>query len=119
MKISTRQDGSAMIVDVTGDITLQSSPELRKVVLDLFRQKHSPRVIVNMTAVRWIDSAGVASLIEGLKLARELKSGFALFGLNATAKEVLALTKLVNVFDIYATEEDALRGKNNGNPPAR
>lgn len=119
MKISTRQDGSATIVDVTGDITLQNSPEVRKVVLDLFRQKHSPRVVVNMTAVRWIDSAGVASLIEGLKLARELKSGFALFGLTPTAREVLALTKLLNVFEIYATEEEALRGKNNGNSSAR
>jgi anti-sigma B factor antagonist len=115
MKISTRQNGSATIVDVVGDITLQNSPEVRRVVLDLFYQKHSHRVIMNMTSVSWIDSAGVASLVEGLKVARDLKSDFALFGLTPNAKEVLELTRLANVFEIYRTEEEALQGKNNGN----
>ena len=77
---------------------------------DLLKEKKAPRVIVNMEKVRYIDSAGVASLVEGLKVSRDMKSTFALYGLSKTAQEVFELTRLVKVFEIYITEEDALRG---------
>jgi anti-sigma B factor antagonist len=110
MDISTRQSGTATIVDVVGDITLYNSPDVRKVLLTLLKEKKAPRVIVNMEKVRYIDSAGVASLVEGLKVSRDMKSTFALYGLSKTAQEVFELTRLVKVFEIYKTEEDALRG---------
>ena len=108
MDISTRQSGTATIVDVVGDITLYNSPEVRKVLLNLLKEKKSPRVIVNMLSVKYIDSAGVASLVEGLKLSRDLKSGFALYGLSRTTREVLELTRLLKVFEVHDTEEEAL-----------
>jgi anti-sigma B factor antagonist len=109
MEIATRQVGDATIVDVVGDITLYNSPEVRKVLLGLLREKRVPRVIVNMKSVRYIDSAGVASLVEGLKVSRDLKSRFALCGLSPAAREVLELTRLNKVFEIHESEEEALR----------
>jgi anti-sigma B factor antagonist len=111
MQISTRRQGDISIVDVTGDITLYHSPDLRKTLLDLIKTQHIPFVIVNMTAVKYIDSAGVASLIEGLKAARELKSRFALFGLSRVAREVLELTRLLKVFEVYEDESQAVVSK--------
>jgi anti-sigma B factor antagonist len=119
MRISTRQSGNATIVDVVGDITLQNSPDVLNVVMDLLRKKHAPKVVMNLTSVGWIDSAGVASLVEGLKVARDLKSNFVLFGLGPAAREVLELTRLVQVFSIYNTEEEALQGNTNGNSSVR
>jgi anti-sigma B factor antagonist len=110
MDIKTRQNGSATIVDITGDITLYNSPDVRKVVLDLLKEKKAKRVIMNLTNVRYIDSAGVASLVEGLKVSRDLKSSFALFGLSRTAREVLELTRLIKVFEVYDNEAGALQG---------
>jgi anti-sigma B factor antagonist len=110
MDISTRQAGNATVVDVTGDITLYNSPEVRRVLMDLLKEKRRPRVIVNMLNVKYIDSAGVASLVEGLKVSRDLKSGFALYGLSRTAREVLELTRLIKVFEVYNNEEEALTG---------
>jgi anti-sigma B factor antagonist len=119
MDISTRQSGTATIVDVIGDITLYNSPQVRKVLLELLKDKKAPRVIVNLERVRYIDSAGVASLVEGLKLSRDLKSTFALFGLSRTAREVLELTRLIKVFEVYNNEEEALRGGSTNVAPAR
>jgi anti-sigma B factor antagonist len=110
MNISTRQAGNATIVDVTGDITLYNSPEVRKVLLGLIKEKGVPRVIVNLEKVKYIDSAGVASLVEGLKVSRDSKSGFALYGLSRTTRDVLELTRLIKVFEVYENEEEALRG---------
>lgn len=109
MDISTRQSGLATIVDVVGDITLYNSPQVRKVIIDLLKDKRSPRVVINLQRVNYIDSAGVASLVEGLKLSRDLKSSFALFGLSRTAREVLELTRLIKVFEVYSTEEEAMQ----------
>jgi anti-sigma B factor antagonist len=119
MDISTRESGAATIVDVVGDITLYNSPQVRKVLLDLLKNKKAPRVIVNLEKVRYIDSAGVASLVEGLKVSRDLKSTFALYGLSRTAREVLELTRLIKVFEVYNTEEEALRGGSTNVAPAR
>jgi anti-sigma B factor antagonist len=109
MDISTRESGNATIVDVIGDITLYNSPEVRKVLLGLIKEKRVPRVVVNLEKVKYIDSAGVASLVEGLKVSRDLKSGFALYGLSRTTRDVLELTRLIKVFDVYDNEEQALR----------
>lgn len=109
MDISTRQSGLATIVDVIGDITLYNSPQVRKVIIDLLKDKRSPRVVINLQRVNYIDSAGVASLVEGLKLSRDLKSSFALFGLSRTAREVLELTRLIKVFEVHVTEEEAMQ----------
>lgn len=111
MELSTRQFETVTILDVTGDITLYNSPTIRKTLLDLLKGKRAARVIVNLQKVRYIDSAGVASLVEGLKLSRDLKTGFALYGLTRTTREVLELTRLIKVFEVYETEEEALSGK--------
>jgi len=103
-----------MIVDVNGDITLRSTPEVRKVLLDLLRQKNAVRVVVNLEKVRYIDSAGVASLVEALRVSRDLKRGFALYGLNRVARQVLELTRLTKVFEIHDDEAAAL--KNSASP---
>ena len=117
MSISTRQFENAAIVDVTGDITLYNSPEIRKMLLGLLQDKRVKRVIVNLENVTYIDSAGVASLVEGLKVSRDLKSGFALYGLTRRTREVLELTRLLKVFEVHNTEEEALGG--GGAAPAR
>jgi anti-sigma B factor antagonist len=116
MNISIRQFVNAAVVDVDGDITLHNSPEVRKVLLDLIKQQRLPRVVVNLQKSKYIDSAGVASLVEALKASRGMKGGFALYGLSRTAREVLELTRLVKVFEIYDTEQEALAGVHNSAP---
>lgn len=108
MKIETRQIDGAIILDVSGDIDLYNSPEIRKTLLESLRDKNAKRVVVNLQAVRYIDSSGVASLVEALKRARELNMRFILFGLSNAAREVLELSRLIKVFEVYGTEAEAL-----------
>jgi len=55
-----------------------------------------------------VDSSGVASLIEGLKASRDMGCRFILIGLSTSAREVLQLSRLIKVFEIYDNEEQAL-----------
>ena len=108
MKIVARNLDKIAIFDITGDIDLATSPELRKAVLREFRELKTPRVVLNLTAVRYIDSSGVASLVEGLKASRDAGSRFIMFGLNRTVRDVLQLSKLVKIFEICEDEAQSV-----------
>ncbi len=108
MQISARHLDKVTIFDISGDIDLATSPELRKPLLRELRELRTPRVVLNLKAVRYIDSSGVASLVEGLKASRDVGSRFILFGLNTTVREVLQLSKLVRIFEICESEEQAV-----------
>ena len=108
MQISARHLDKTTIFDISGDIDLATSPELRKPLLRELRELRTPRVVLNLKAVRYIDSSGVASLVEGLKASRDVGARFILFGLNTTVREVLQLSKLVRIFEICESEEQAV-----------
>jgi anti-sigma B factor antagonist len=95
-----------IIVDVEGQIDLGNSPTLRKILLESL--KGADRVAVNLIAVKYIDSSGIASLLEVLKEARQSKKQLVLFGLTAAVSQVLQLTRLTGVFEIRENEEQAL-----------
>ena len=108
MQISARRLTNVTIFDITGHIDLANSPELRKALLKELREDKTPRVILNLTGVRYIDSSGVASLVEGLKASRDAGLRFILFGLSPSAREVLQLSRLLKIFEVYENEQEAL-----------
>ena len=108
VQISARHQDKTTIFDVSGDIDFINSPEVRQSVLREIRDIRTSRVVVNLGQVRYIDSSGVASLLEGLKASRDFGSRFILIGLSSRAREVLRLTRLIKVFEIYDNEEQAL-----------
>ena len=108
MQISTRQLEKITIFDISGDIDLSTSPELRKALLREVKDRRMPRVVVNLQAVQYVDSSGVASLVEGLKASRDVGSRFVLCGLNTKVKDVLRLSRLSTIFEVVDSEEQAL-----------
>ena len=109
MQISARRIDRITIFDVTGDIDLANSPEVRKNLLKELKELKTPRVVMNLSKVRYIDSSGVASLVEGLKASRDSGSRFILYGLSPSAREVLQLSRLLKIFEVYDDEESALK----------
>jgi len=108
LQIAARHLDKTTIFDISGDIDLATSPALRKALLHELRELKMPRVVLNLGAVRYIDSSGVASLVEGLKASRDVGSRFILFGLNKTIREVLQLSKLLKLFEIYENEKQSV-----------
>src|SRR5260370_12936026 len=81
---------------------------MRKASIDRLREQRVSRLLVNMLGVPYVDSSGVASLVEGLKISRDLKSRFALYGLSKSARTVLELTHLLRIFEVHQTEREPL-----------
>jgi anti-sigma B factor antagonist len=108
VQISSRELDKITIFDVSGDIDLANSPTVRKALLRELREKRTPRVVMNLTKVRYVDSSGIASLVEGLKASQDVGSRFILFGLNTSVREVLQISRLVKFFEICDNEEQAV-----------
>jgi anti-sigma B factor antagonist len=108
VQILARRQNKITIFDISGDIDFASSPEVRQSVLGEIQESRASRVMMNLSQVRYIDSSGVASLVEGLKASRDLGSRFILFGLSTSAREVLQLSRLMKVFEVYDNEEQAV-----------
>jgi len=107
MKVEVRNINQVSVIDCTGDVDLYSSTTLRETLLNLMRSG-IPNVLVNMADVTYIDSSGIATLVEGLQLSRQTKTHFGLYALRRNAKSVLALARLDKVFAIFSSEQEAL-----------
>lgn len=115
MKVRIRTAESVKIIDCSGDIDLYSSTELREALLAQM-QSGTSGVLVNMTEVTYVDSSGVATLVEGLQMSRQTKTKFGLFGLRSNARSVLQLARLDKVFITFENEEQALLGLPSAQP---
>lgn len=108
MLIAARPATGGTILDITGDIDLAHSPAMRKALLQEIKEKKTPKVFLNLEKVRYIDSSGIASLVEGLKASRDQGSRLILFGLSKTVREVMELSRLQKIFEIHDSEAQAL-----------
>ncbi|MEX2641911.1 MAG: STAS domain-containing protein [Acetobacterales bacterium] len=106
MKHDVREEAAATVVALQGDIDLSTSPQARSLLLDQI--KKGKAVLVDMGGVSYIDSSGVASLVEALQGARKNKIDFRLAGVSPAAMRVLSLARLDQVFAIHDSVEDAL-----------
>jgi len=108
VQIAARTATGGTILDITGDIDLAHSPAVRKALLSEIREKKTPKVFLNLEKVRYIDSSGIASLVEGLKASRDQGSRLILYGLSKSVREVMELSRLQKIFEIHESEAQAL-----------
>jgi len=88
-----------VVVAFAGEVDLEQSPRARQILLE--HVARYPVVLVDLSAVDYIDSSGVASLVEAYQAARKRRSGFGLAALSPAARRVLELGRLDRVFPIY------------------
>jgi len=95
------------IVDAVGDIDLHRSVAFQHAMLGLMDE--SPRrIVVNLTDVTYMDSSGIATLVKVLSRTRRGGTALVLCGLIERVRSVFEITRLDTVFNIVATEQEAL-----------
>ena len=107
MEYEIREVDGASVIMLQGDIDLESSPQSRKVLLECIDK--GVAVLVDMSGVSYIDSSGIASLVEALQKSRQSKCYFALVAVSEGAFRVISLARLDKVFTIHETVEGGLQ----------
>ena len=105
MNIDTKDVNGALVVTLEGEVDLEHSPQARKALLDAVAKNNN--VVVDLSGVSYIDSSGIASLVESFQTARKNGGGFTLASVSDSALRVLQLARLDKVFTIAASVEEA------------
>ena len=109
MELALRQVGQNLVisfvgrVNLEGEISIAFKDRLKALVTDA-----SARVIVDLGNVGFVDSQGLGALISCLKVMRQGEGSFVLTNLSEPVEAVLRITRLIRVFDVQPTVEDAL-----------
>lgn len=104
---ATEEKQGVRVVRVRGEVDLSWSQRLRKAILDALASARP--VAVDLSAVTYIDSSGIAALVEGFQNARGKGQRFSLVAVSKPVHAVLELARLDRVFPIFPSLEDAAK----------
>jgi anti-sigma B factor antagonist len=108
MKVATRQVDGITILDLSGRITLgEGSVTLRDAVHDALA-KGSKKILLNLGEINYIDSSGIGELVSGFTSVRNAGGELKLLNLTKKVHDLLQITKLYTVFDIWDNEASAI-----------
>jgi anti-sigma B factor antagonist len=103
------------VVDVQGDIDLQSAPLLRQALLDCAEQGDQ-RVILNLAEVAFLDSTGLSAIIAGLRAMESRQGSLMLAGIAPQVQRLLDLTHLSEEFQVFTSVQEAIASGNGPEP---
>ena len=108
LKLNVREAGHVSIVDLSGKITIGEGDSLLREKVQALLDGGTKNILLNLESVSYMDSAGIGELVACYKRAREKGGTVKLLKPAGKVQDLLALTKLEEVFDSYQTEKDAL-----------
>ena len=107
MKFKTRQVDAITVLDLSGRITLgEGSVTLREGVQDALA-KGEKHILLNLANVDYIDSSGIGELVSAFTSVRNAGGSLRLLHLTKKVHDLLQITKLYTVFDVYDDEAAA------------
>jgi len=101
--------GDVTVCSLSGEININTSPDLRKVFDELISKKVM-KVVLDLKNVAYIDSSGLATLIEMLRKMKKYEGKLKLCNLSEKIRGLFEITKLTKLFEMAASEEEAIKG---------
>lgn len=108
MKVKQDRLNDIVICAPEGEINISTSPELRK-IFESFVHANEKKVLINFSGVAYIDSSGLATLIEMLQRLKSIGGRMRFSNLDQKVKNIFEITKLYKLFEIFDNQEDALK----------
>ena len=108
MQIAERSAGNVTVLDLTGQITFTQGDQLFKDKIHSLIHQGQKNILVNMAGVTHVDSAGLGELVAAYTTVTKAGGSMKLVNLTKRLTDLLAITKLLTVFDTFDNEKDAL-----------
>jgi len=107
LTIDIRHQADAAIVSPRGEVTVFTSPALRVRLREVI-ESGARRVVMDLSAVAYVDSSGVATFVDALREVRQAQGRLALAGVNPRVRGVFEIARLDSLFTMTETVEEAL-----------
>ena len=105
MEIKSFEKEDVVVFQVDGEINISTSPDLKK----QFEKKPAKKIVVDLEKVSYIDSSGLATLVEILKKTKTQGGSLGLAGLSDKVRSLFEITKLDKLFSISRSQDEAIR----------
>jgi anti-sigma B factor antagonist len=109
MQIEERTVGEVVVLDLKGRITLGEGDQLLKDKVNSLVNQGRKRIILNLAGVPYIDSAGLGEIVGSYTTVSRLGGSLKLLNLTKKITDLLAITKLLTVFETFDSEDEAVR----------
>lgn len=109
VKLTTRQVGDVSVMDAVGRITLGEGSSVFRETLRELVGKGQKKVLLNLAGVSYIDSSGIGELVSGFTSVTNQGGQLKLLNLNKRVQDLLQITKLYTVFEVFEDEAAAVR----------
>lgn len=108
LDIRERQAGDVTVLDMSGKVTIgEGSVALRSAIRRLL-EEGKKKILLNLAGVGYIDSSGIGELVSSYTAINKEQGQLKLLNLTQKLQDLLAITKLLTVFDVYEDETEAL-----------
>ena len=108
MELNTRYLEGITIVDLIGRFDAQETAKVRQALSKAAAEKEPAHVAVNLEGVKFIDSSGLAALVQGMKRCRKKNGDLYLYNLKQNVRIIFELTRLDRAFSIFLDEDAVL-----------
>lgn len=109
LRATYRDAGPVTVVDLSGRITLGDGSALLRTTIRGLLQDERKKILLNLADVDYIDSSGIGELVSGFTAVKNQSGELKLLQLTKKVRDILQITKLYTVFDVYSDENTAIR----------
>jgi anti-sigma B factor antagonist len=109
MQIDERTIGDVLVLDVNGRITLGEGDEILKDKVNSLLNQGKKKIVLNLADVPYVDSAGLGAIVRTYTTVSRQGGNLKLLNLTKRITDLLAITKLLTVFETYESENDAVQ----------
>ena len=108
MRVDVRQNGEVIIVDLQGRLVSGTGDQLLRDVMNELLAASWTKILLNLSEVSKIDSAGIGELVASIKLARRFGSKVKLLHVRGQIRDILELSQILPLLEIYESEPSAI-----------
>ncbi len=109
MEIEERANAGVMILDLKGKLTIGEGDELLKDKVNSLIQQGHQKLLLNLEGVPYVDSAGLGEIVRTYTTVSRQGGKLKLLNLTKRIEDLLAITKLLTVFETFESEQEAVK----------
>ena len=112
MKVTSKKVGDVMVIEVSGRVVGDDSLQMRRDIagwIAELQEDQRPKVVLRLDGVSMMDSSGLGVLVSSYTSVQKKDGRLVLAGLGRGLQNLIAITKLARVFDVYESEDEAVK----------
>ncbi len=108
MNLQTKKIGNVVVVYLQGRLDVHLSADIEKEINKLIKDEPNAHLLLNLSGVEYMSSSGLRIFVSTMRILKESNRKLKLCNMNSAVKKIFEVVELMDMFEIYDTEEEAI-----------